>query len=58
MRVNERIELKPKLEVEKDIKYKVEVIKNSIVNITNTVGHLLGLYYLVSWKNYLKDESI
>ena len=38
--------------------YKVEGICNSTVYAKESeVGQLLGLYYLVSWKSYLKDES-
>ena len=38
--------------------YKVEGIRDSAVyDRESEVGHLLGLYYLVSWKGYPKDES-
>ena len=39
--------------------YKVEGICDSAVyTMELEAGHLLGLYYLVSWKGYPKDESI
>lgn len=38
--------------------YKVEIIYNSAVYVKKSEsGHLLGLYYLVSWKNYLKEKN-
>ena len=38
--------------------YEVEGIRNSAVYARESeVGHLPGLYYLVSWKGYPKDES-
>lgn len=40
-------------------KYKVEGIQNSTVYVIESeAGHLSGLYYLVSWKNYLEKESM
>ena len=39
--------------------YKVKGIYNSAVYARESeAGHLPGLYYLVSWKGYPKDESI
>ena len=37
-------------------KYKVEAIRDSAVYIKESEGYLPGLYYLVSWKKYLKEE--
>ena len=38
--------------------YKVEGICDSAVYARKSeAGHLLGLYYLVSWKSYHEDES-
>ena len=38
--------------------YKMEGICNSVVYAKELeAGHLLGLYYLVSWKGYLEDKS-
>ena len=39
-------------------KYKVKAICNSAVYAKESVGHLPGLYYLVSWKNYLEEKNI
>ena len=38
-------------------KYKIESIRDSTVYAKKLVGYLLGLYYLVSWKKYLKEEN-
>ena len=48
----------PKFDAGNNKKYKVKVIKNSVVYAKKAKGHLLGLYYLVSWKSYLEEESI
>ena len=38
--------------------YKVEAIHDSVVYTRESKsGHLLGLYYLVSWKGYLEEEN-
>ena len=38
--------------------YKVEAIWNSTVYAKESeLGHLLGLYFLVSWKGYLKEKN-
>ncbi len=37
--------------------YKVKGIRDSIVYAKESEGYLLGLYYLVSWKDYLKKEN-
>ena len=38
-------------------KYKVEVIRNSAVYVRELEDHLPGLYYLVAWKGYSKEEN-
>ena len=41
-----------------NVEYKVEGICNNAVYARELeAGHLPGLYYLVSWKNYSKNES-
>lgn len=40
----------------KDGKYKVKTIRNNIVYVKESLGHLLRLYYLVFWKDYLKKK--
>ena len=54
-------ELFPESELEIDAsnhkKYKVEIIKDSIVYAKETKRHLPGLYHLISLKGYLKEES-
>ena len=38
--------------------YEVEAIRNSALYTRESEsGHLLGLYYLVSWKRYPKEEN-
>ena len=38
--------------------YEVEAIRDSAVYATESEsGHLLGLYYLVSWKGYPEEEN-
>ena len=37
--------------------YKVETIWDSAVYANETKGHLPGLYYLVAWKRYCKQEN-
>ncbi len=37
--------------------YEVEAIRNSAVYARESEGHLPGLYYLVSWKAYPKEEN-
>ena len=41
-----------------DKEYKVEVIRDSAVYAKQADGHLPGLYYLVIWKGYFKEENI
>ena len=38
-------------------KYEVEAIRNSTVYARESEGHLPGLYYLISWKGYPKEEN-
>ena len=38
--------------------YKVEAIRDNVVYARELKsGHLLGLYYLVSWKRYPEEEN-
>ena len=37
--------------------YKIKAIWNNAVNMKESTGHLPGLYYLVSWKRYSKEEN-
>lgn len=47
------------LDVNENKKYKVKIIKDSVVYANKTTeGQLSGLYYLLFWKNHLEDESI
>lgn len=46
------------LEVSNIEKYKVETIRDSKVDAIELDGHLLGLYYLVSYKGYLEEKNI
>lgn len=42
-----------------DKEYKVEAICNSKFYIKESYGnHVSGLYYLISWKDYLKKKNI
>ncbi len=37
--------------------YKIKAICDSMVYARESEGHLLGLYYLVSWKGYTKEKN-
>ncbi len=37
--------------------YEVNEIRNSIIYVIKSKGYLLGFYYLVFWKNYLKKKN-
>ena len=51
--------LEIELEASNNIKSKVKVIWDSAIYAWELiVGHLPGLYYLISWKNYFKEENI
>lgn len=52
--------LKPELQlhITNNKKYKMEIIYNNTISVKKIISQLLGLYYLVSWKNYLKDKNI
>ena len=47
----------PKFEIDNDNEYKIEANQDSVVYTKKTGGHLLGLYYLVTWKSYLKEKN-
>ena len=41
-----------------DKEYEVEGIRDSVVYaMESEAGHLSGLYYLVNWKGYPKEEN-
>ena len=50
-------EPKPEFDVSNNKEYKVEAIIDNAVYAKKVEKHLSGLYYLVSWKNYSKEES-
>ena len=51
--------LVPKFEPSDDNKeYEVEVIRDSAIYAKEVDRHLPGLYYLVEWKGYPKEENI
>ena len=50
-------EPEPEFDAGDDKEYEVEAIKDSAVYAKEAEGHLPGLYYLVSWKGYLEEES-
>ena len=42
-----------------DKEYKVRKIQDStIYSMESKAGHLLGLYYLVNWEGYPKEENM
>ena len=47
----------PEFELDNDKEYKVEAIWDNTVYTNKTDGHLPGLYYLVVWKGYPKEEN-
>lgn len=49
-------ELKWEFDIWEDKKYKVEIIKDSVVYTKAIEGQLSGIYYLVFWKGYSKDK--
>ena len=46
-----------KLEGGNKKEYKVEEICNSAVYVNKAKSYLLGLYYLIAWKRYPKEEN-
>ena len=47
-----------KFDISNDEEYKVEAIWDSTVYARELkLGHLLGFYYLVLWKDYLEEEN-
>ena len=52
------LEPEPKFDAGNNKEYEVEAIINSTVYAKEVEEHLLGLYYLVFWKGYLKEKSI
>ena len=47
----------PEFELGDDKEYKMEAIRDSAICTKKVDGHLLGLYYLVSWKGYPEEEN-
>ena len=47
----------PEFELGNNKEYKVEAIQDNAVFAKEADGHLLGLYYLVTWKGYPKEEK-
>ena len=47
----------PEFEPGDDKEYEVEAIRDSAVYAKEADGHLPGLYYLVAWKDYPKEEN-
>ena len=57
-RMNELFpEPEPEFDAGDNKEYEVEAIKDSAVYAKEAEGHLPGLYYLVSWKDYPEEES-
>ena len=50
-------ESEPEFDANNNKEYKVEAIIDSTVYAKEAERHLSGLYYLVSWKGYPKEES-
>ena len=55
-RVND-MQLNFEFEAGENKEYEVENIRDSAVYARESAGQLLGLYYLVSWKGYPKEEN-
>ena len=47
----------PEFDAGNNKKYEVKIIKDSVVYTKEAKRNLPNLYYLVSWKDYLKEES-
>ena len=47
----------PEFEPGNNTEYKVEAIRDNAVYAKEVDGHLPGLYYLVAWKGYPKEEN-
>ncbi len=56
--VNKLLEPKKKFEARDNKKYKVELILDGAVYSKEVESQMPGLYYLVSWKSYLKEKNI
>lgn len=48
----------PELERSSRKEYEINAIYDSKVYANESEGYLPGLYYLVSWKDYSKEENI
>ena len=51
------LEPEPEFDTGNNKEYKVEAIINSAIYTKEAEKHLLGLYYLVSWKGYPEEKS-
>ena len=51
------LEPEPEFDAGDNKEYKIEAIIDSVVYAKKAEGHLPGLYHLVSWKSYLKEEN-
>ena len=51
-------EPEPGFDASNNKKYKVEAIKESTVYTKEAERHLPGLYYLISWKDYLEKKTL
>ena len=55
-RINEFAEV-PEFEPGNNKEYKMKAIQDSAVYAKKKDRHLLGLYYLISWKRYMEEEN-
>ena len=46
------------LEAGNNKEHKIEAIRDNAVYAKKINGHLLGLYYLIAWKNYSEEKNI
>ena len=50
-------EPEPEFNADYNKKYEIKTINDSVIYAKEAEKHLLGLYYLVSWKGYPKEKS-
>ena len=50
-------ELEPEFDANDNKKFKVEVIRDNTIYANKAKRYLSGLYYLISWKGYLKEKN-
>lgn len=46
-----------KFDADNKKEFKIEEIWDNVIYAKESKGHLLGLYYLILWKNYLKKKN-